>query len=146
MYIHKGMGNGLGRTHTSNCTVFPVSIASQTEGDGQRGTWNFSIFTFYSLDMSVFLFFFFFFALGTSKYYTHFSISENYMHNLKKYQKLRTQALTKPPRTSQRAMLKDPLSFPAPLKSFPLSLGGEGFQGRRVLRVVHSPKWGTVYE
>ena len=93
-----------------------------------------------------FLIFFFFFALGTSKYYTHFSISENYMHNLKKYQKLRTQALTKPPRTSQRAMLKDPLSFPAPLKSFPLSLGGEGFQGRRVLRVVHSPKWGTVYE
>lgn len=128
--------------HTHQTTVFPVSIASQTEGDGQRGTWNFSIFTFYSLDISVLLFF----ALGTSKYYTHFSVSENYMHNLKKYQKLRTQALTKPPRTSQRAMLKDPLSFPAPLKSFPLSLGGEGFQGRKVLRVVHSAKWGTIYE
>ena len=43
--------------HTHQTTVFPVSIASQTEGDGQRGTWNFSIFTFYSLDISVLLFF-----------------------------------------------------------------------------------------
>ena len=46
MYIHKGMGNGLGRTHTSNCAVFPVSIASQTEGDGQRGDLELSYFHF----------------------------------------------------------------------------------------------------
>ena len=126
-------------------------ISSQ-HSQSDRGRWtkgDLELFYFHFLlsrYVCISFFLFFFFALGTSKYYTHFSISENYMHNLKKYQKLRTQALTKPPRTSQRAMLKDPLSFPAPLKSFPLSLGGEGFQGRRVLRVVHSPKWGTVYE
>ena len=35
----------------------------------------------------------------------------------------------------------DPLSSPAPPKSFPLSLGGGGLQGRPVIRLAHGPKW-----
>lgn len=151
IYTHRGMGNGLGRTHISNCTVYPVSIASQTEGDGQRGTWNFSIFTFYSLDISVLLCccFFFFFALGTSKY-TCFSISENYMHNLKKYQKLRTQALAKPPWTSQRAMVKE--SSQTHLASLLHSshshslLGVRGVRGKKFSGWYIAPSGGTIYE
>lgn len=150
IYTHRGMGNGLGRTHISNCTVYPVSIASQTEGDGQRGTWNFSIFTFYSLDISVLLFFFFFCIRHIQILHTRFSISENYMHNLKKYQKLRTQALAKPPWTSQRAMVKE--SSQTHLASLLHSshshslLGVRGFRGKKFSGWYIAPSGGTIYE
>lgn len=131
-------------------------ISSQ-HSQSDRGRWtkrDLELFYFHFLlsryfCIAVLLFFFFFFALGTSKY-TCFSISENYMHNLKKYQKLRTQALAKPPWTSQRAMVKE--SSQTHLASLLHSshshslLGVRGVRGKKFSGWYIAPSGGTIYE
>lgn len=150
VYTHTEAWEMVQEGHTYQTVLYIQSAqpVRQREMDKEGlGTFLFSLFT---LQIFLYCFFFSFFALGTSKYYTRFSISENYMHNLKKYQKLRTQALAKPPWTSQRAMVKE--SSQTHLASLLHSshshslLGVRGFRGKKFSGWYIAPSGGTIYE